>query len=309
MKINIILAVGLILSVFLLYGCGESEGSVRVSRKAGISLSPSMVLAIGSISGDQENEFRKELTQALKANGDFKLFQEEPVSSAMYEPISTTLAKKNQSLVVISGKYRASTKDEHKSKDGPNNTKKEYIERTFSGRFAFNLADVTNNSLSFSRELQENITDEKEDAWLLNVIVDAIITDPHYEELRKKAIDAFLYELYPHEEVYHVRFFKEKDMPELEDGISYANIGQWDKAIELFKSATAKYANNEKLPKAYYNLGVAYKWNYKFPEARENLEKAYLLSKGREYRDELETLAPFEQEYLIRQKEQAQPQN
>jgi tetratricopeptide (TPR) repeat protein len=98
-------------------------------------------------------------------------------------------------------------------------------------------------------------------------------------------------------------------MPELGTGISYAQLGHWDKAIILFKSVPEKYPKNENIHKAYYDLGIAYKWSYMFSEARENLEKAYLLKNKSEYYDEIQRLASFEQEYMIRQSEGWHPGN
>src|SRR5258707_15560404 len=82
----------LLLSASLLYGCAGSTSSVRVSRSGGIALDSSMVLAIGNISGDQENEFRKELSKALTGNSDFKMLKEEPGQEIMTDSLSATIA-------------------------------------------------------------------------------------------------------------------------------------------------------------------------------------------------------------------------
>jgi len=301
---------GLVLFGLFLCGCGQSS-VVRVTRHGGIALDSSVVLALGNISGDQEKEFRNDLRKALRATSDLRMLKEEPrqetTTDSMYATIARALAETKQTLVVITGRYKVDTDTKHLEKYGANNTRKEYIEKTFTGRFSFHLSGFGNSTLSFSREIQATSSEEKEPNWLLYAIVDAIRTDPLYESVRGKVIDAFVYELHPHEEVYNATFFYDSEMPELETGISHANIGQWDKAIELFMSVPEKYPKNQNIHKAYYNLGIAYKWNYMFSEARENLEKAYLLKNSSEYYDEIQRLSQFEQEYLIRQAEESQP--
>jgi len=303
---------GLVLLIFLFCGCSQSS-VVTVTRHGGIDLDSSMVLALGNIAGDQEKEFRNELWKALKANSDFKMLKEEhgqeTLTDSMLAKIARALGETNQSLVVITGGYRVNTGTETVERYGTDNKKKEYTKKTVTGRWAFHLADLTNNALSFSRELQASSYEEKEPNWLLYLIVDAIRTDPLYEDVRGKVIDAFIYELHPHEEIYNAEFFYDTDMPELQTGISHAQIGQWDKAIALFESASEKYPDNKNIHKAYYDLGIAYKWNFLFSEARENLEKAYLLNNSSKYFEEIQRLSQFEQEYIIRQTEKSQPLN
>lgn len=63
----------------------------------------------------------------------------------------------------------------------------------------------------------------------------------------------------PYEEKVAVTLYNDSKMPELEQGISYAKIGQWEKSIELFKEATEKYKDSPKImvDKAHFDLGIA----------------------------------------------------
>jgi tetratricopeptide (TPR) repeat protein len=299
------------LIVLILFGGCSQSSVVKVTRHGGMDLDSSMVLTVGSVSGDQDKEFRHELRKALRANPDVKVVSDvqggEALTDSIYASLASTMANRGQNLVVIAGRYRLDTDDSHKEKEGPDNKKIKYIERTFTGRFEFTISDVLQHTLSYSRDVQASSSEEKDESWLLNTLVDAIITDPMIANVRQKVIDEFMYELYPHEEVYNAKFYYDSDMPELERGIAYAKIGKWDDAIILFADAASKYPENKNVHKAFYNLGIAYKWNFKFPEARENLEKAFLLNDSSEYYNEVQSLDQFEQEYLIRQKEQGQP--
>jgi tetratricopeptide (TPR) repeat protein len=302
--------VGLVVWGLFVGGCGQSS-VVRVTRTGGIALDSSMVLALGNISGDQTKDFRIELTKALKANIDFKMLGEgygqEPLPDSLYAKIARSLADKQQSLVLITGRYTAEATTDNMVRYESDNKKKEYVKKTVTGRLSVRLSDLTNNTLSFSRDLQESTFEEKEPNWLLYAIVDALRTDPMFLVVRARVIDAFIYELHPHNEYYDVTFFYDSKIPELETGISYAKLGHWDKAIEMFRSVPERYPNNENIHKAYFNLGIAYKWNYMFADARQYLEKAYLLKNDSEYFNEIQRLAQFEQEYLIRQSEKSQP--
>jgi tetratricopeptide (TPR) repeat protein len=246
----------------------------------------------------------------LRSNRDIAVlsadYGEEAMGDAAYASIAATIAQQGKRLVVVSGRYNLDSHDEHKEKDGPNKTKVKYVERTFTGRFAFGLSDPPKNSLHFAREVQASASEEKDENALVNVVVDAVIPDPTKAKVRGEVIDAFIYELYPHEEYYKAKFYKDSDMPELQDGIAHATIGRWDEAIDLFHKAAEKYPNHENVHKAYYNLGIAYKWNNMFAEARKNLEEAYLRKNSSEYYNELGDLARFEEEYNIRQKENAE---
>lgn len=301
---------GLAVWAFLICGCSQSS-VVRITRTGGIALDSSMVLALGSISGDQTKDFRDELMKALKANIDFKLLREEygqePLTDSVYAKIARSLAETQQSLVLITGRYTAEANTENMVRYDANNKKTEYVKKTVTGQLSVRLSDLTNNTLSFARELQASTFEEKEPNWLLYVIVDAIRTDPMFITVRGKVIDEFIAELHPHEEYYYATFNYDSKIPELETGISNAKLGHWDKAIELFKSVPERYPNNENIHKAYFNLGIAYKWNYRFADARQNLEKAYLLKNDSDYFDEIQRLAQFEQEYIIRQTEKSQP--
>jgi tetratricopeptide (TPR) repeat protein len=302
--------VGLVVWGLLVGGCGQSS-VVRVTRTGGIALDSSMVLALGNISGDQTKDFRTELTKALKANIDFKMLREgygqEPLSDSLYATIARSLADTQQSLVLITGRYTAEANTENMVRYTADNKKTEYVKKTVTGRLSVRLSDLTNNTLSFSRDLQASTFEEKEPNWLLYAIVDALRTDPMFITVRGRVIDAFIDELHPHNEYYDVVLLYDSKLPELETGISHAKLGHWDKAIELFKSVPERYPNNENIHKAYFNIGIAYKWNYMFAEARQNLEKAYLLKNNSEYFDEIQRLAQFEQEYIIRQTEKSLP--
>jgi tetratricopeptide (TPR) repeat protein len=301
---------GLVVWGFLCCGCGQSS-LVRVTRTGGIALDSSMVLALGNISGDQTKDFRDELTKALRASIDLRVLGGEygqgPLPDSLYGTIARSLAAGQKSLVLITGRYTAEASTDNMVKYDADNKKTEYVKKTVTGRLSVRLTDLTNNTLSFTRDLQASTYEEKEPNWLLYAIVDALRTDPMFITVRGRVIDALITELHPHNEYYDVVLLYDSKLPELETGISYAKLGHWDKAIALFKSVPEKYPANENIHKAYFNIGIAYKWTSMFAEARKNLEQAYLLKNDPDYFDEIQRLTQFEQEYIARQTEKSQP--
>ena len=268
-----------------------------------------MLISVGSIAGDQEQEFRKELIKALKKNKDFKVPKDvkdtETITDSVYAARASLLKGKKQALIVISGTYKSDKDERRKTTTEANNVSKEYMEKTVEGRFSFRVTDLSNNKLLLARDVggKSTSTEKIETKSFIETILDIVGSDPLEQKTREEVIDAFINQLYPHEEVFHVKFYKDSELPELETGITHANIGQWDKTIELFESTVDKYPKDKNVHKAYYNLGVAYKWNNMFVEARTNLEKAYLMKNSSEYYNEIQSLTPFEQEYRTRQEQ------
>jgi tetratricopeptide (TPR) repeat protein len=304
------LCIGVLFSaaVLTVYG-GESSTMVRVSRKGGITVDSMTVLAIGEVAGDQDEEFRRDLRKALKTDHDFNLLKreeqgEESMTDELYAPFVSRLAEKKQSLFVIRGKYEVGT--DRRTKEENN---REVVEKTVKGKFTFYITDLTNHTLSFARSLEKQTvaTEEKKNGTLLDILGSVVLDDPQEVEVRGLVIQAFIDELYPHTEFYEVKFFLDDDLPELEAGTARAKADDWGQAIDLFKSVLVNHPGNENLHKAFFNLGLAYKWNNRFQEARENFERAYALKKSDNYRDEIEALLQFEKDYIARQNEQRKP--
>lgn len=306
---------GIFLLVAILSGCAGSESIVKATRPAGITMDSSMVIAVGDISGDQGKEFRADLRKALGGSAGLNLLkgQQESLTDSAYRALAAAQAEHRHALVVISGTYRMSKYDANKEEPGDGNSKREYIERTVAGRFSFRITDLTNNKLLLAsrvtryRSSREAPTQKSLLGNMVEKVIGSIIADPHEKEVREDVASGFIVELYPHDEVWNVKFLKDSEMPELETGISYANIGRWDESIEQFKNVIGKYPHHANLHKAYYDLGLAYKWNFMFPEARDNFEKAYVMKNVSEYYDEIQSLASFEEEYRTRQEQESPP--
>ncbi len=290
-------------------GCSDSSTIVRATHTGGISLDSSMVLAVGNISGDHAKGFRRDLSSALQ-NGGFRTVtvtseKDDAADSALGAAMGSL--PPNQVLLILRGTYTID-KEESKIDAGNNNQDPAPTEKKVKGMLAFEITNALTHELLLARNLERDIS-ERETPNLQSLMRDfasifggGSVSDPLEHEVRKKVIDGFIDELHPHEESFYVKFFKASDIPELETGISYAAVGNWDKAIEIYSSAISRNPNNENIHCAYYDLGICYKCQNKFTEARQNLEKAYVLKNSPEYLEQIQSLPQMEQEYRMRGK-------
>lgn len=69
--------------------------------------------------------------------------------------------------------------------------------------------------------------------------------------------------------------FEKADTPEGKAGIAFAQSGEWKDALEQFKLAVDLAPDDDK---AWFNLGLAYEYNYMYDRAIEAFKKCYSLS-------------------------------
>ncbi|GEM_PF-3195140 len=293
-----------VLLTALLSGCGDSSIAVRATRVGGITIDSSMLLAVGTITGDHAKGFRKNLTEALQKNGDFKILgvdtNKESAPDSTFKRIAASRAENHQSLIVITGTYTADKEEKTKTQGKDNYTGPSYTEKKVTGTFVYHIEDFSNHKVLLARSVERQMV-ERNGPDLKSLLKDfaatiGIAEDPMEQQVRKDVVKGFIGELYRHEEGFVVELYKDSDLPELETGISFATVGNWTNAIELFASATEKHPNHKNIHKAYYDLGVAYKCISRYGLARQNLEKAYVLKNNQSYFDEIQSVSEFERE-------------
>jgi len=116
---------------------------------------------------------------------------------------------------------------------------------------------------SISKEAGDS--DWKNNEWPQDPDRDAIISSAV-----NSMIDTFMKMIAPYTVYVNVKFEKSK-LPESEAGTNFAKQGQWEDALEQFKSAKDK---NPTVPCAWYNLGLAYEYNFMFRKAIEAFKEA-----------------------------------
>jgi tetratricopeptide (TPR) repeat protein len=295
----------------LLSGCGSSSVSVQATRIGGITIDSTMMLAVGTITGDHAKGFRKNLAGALRQNGDFTVFGADPdnesAPDSTLKRVAASRAENHLALILITGNYNSDKEEETKTQGKDNYTGPSYTEKKVTGTFSYQIYDLSNHKALLTREVvrqkvQKDVPNLKE---LLQDVGSTLglAEDPLEQEVRKEVVAGFIGELYRHEEGYTVEFVKDSELPELEKGISFASVGNWDSAIERFGEVIKKNPGHANIHKAYYDLGVSYKCAGKYPEAHQNLEKAYVLKNDTRYFDELQSVLQFEREDKIREEQ------
>ena len=288
----------------LLSSCGDSSVLVRATRMGGITIDSSMMLAVGTITGDHAKGFRKNLTEALGQSGDFKIFGADSdkgnIPDSTLKRIAASQGENHQALIVISGNYAVDKEEETKTQGKDNYTGPSYWEKKVTGTFSYQIYDLSNHKLLLARNVGRQ-TVQKNAPDLKTLLKDVAATigvaeNPLEQQVRKDVVAGFVGELYRHEEEFGMEMYKDSELPELETGISFATVGNWTNAIELFGKVIEQQPNHKNIHKAYYDLGVAYKCISRYAEARQNLEKAYVLKNDARYLDELQSVSQFERE-------------
>jgi len=94
---------------------------------------------------------------------------------------------------------------------------------------------------------------------------------------RSQVVQCYLDRVLPHKEWVAVELYKDSAFPDLEVGNGFAEIGNWNAALESYQRALQAMDGTatDQRPKALYNLGVAYEFTDRFDEAKKTLEEAY----------------------------------
>jgi len=83
----------------------------------------------------------------------------------------------------------------------------------------------------------------------------------------------------PWTETVQVPYKTDGDVPELEQGINYVKLGNYNKAISKFDSAIIKAKNTSMKPdiiaKGYWNIGLAYQYSKKFDLAMASFDQGF----------------------------------
>ncbi|MBI4429836.1 MAG: hypothetical protein HY562_12045 [Ignavibacteriales bacterium] len=320
MKATALKSTAVFLFVAFFAYCGTTTIVVPVMKPAEVNLGNLKKVAVGRVSGESARDVEDDLIGQLIEVEAFDVLDRSNLNKivreyrlSMSELIDEKTALQLGNLIGAAALIFARVADHryseqvlqgepYKDKEG-----KTHVRQTREGKarvtINFRITDLTTGRFIFSRDITH-------DALAQTSAVDGRPPRIEDEDLlrsaRRNVVRQFVTRIAPHWENVQVKMFTESEMPELESGVSYARIREWDRAIELFKSATEKYAGHESHHKAFYNLGVAYEFSARFEEAVAALHKAYELKADSDYLAEIESCRRREREY---KKVQEQLQN
>ena len=104
---------------------------------------------------------------------------------------------------------------------------------------------------------------------------DEIDTTALFASCRNDIISQFMRTIAPYTIMVNMSFTKDKEIPDLEQGINMAKVGNWDSAIEYFQGAVDNFPSSWK---AHFDLGLAYECTGEYEKAIEELNTAYSLN-------------------------------
>lgn len=283
-------------------GCSSSV-SVTATRFSGIVFDRSMAMEVAPIAGNDAPRFEEELKDAIAST---KMFNGAPPANT---PESS--GRMQTASLLVRGTYNPQMKESITDKF-ENNEWQRYREKTYVASFNYNIVDKLSGEFVIDGYLEESGTELEKDeelSFLQSIIWESLkgffedlFGIDYYKTLRKKIVRRFIDELSPRESQVEVILFQDDDMPELDHGIGFARVHKWKEAAEVFKAAIDKYPTAENLDKAYYNLGVAYEYDFQFKLAEECFEKAIMMEDDDVYHEELQECRRFAQQHGWRQR-------
>lgn len=309
--------------VFLfLIGCSTVGVKVPVLRPAEINLKGKKELVIGEISGRQSNKMSAHVKQKAVDSGYFKVIDRKHLDEVMAElKLSTSdlvdsssrkkLGKLMTGSILIMGDILDYTYREKSTKKTQECTKmvnnklykykctRYYRKGTAIVRAAFDVIDIETGETLRSKTLESKqnkstqATDKRAPKIDRNSLLDTCM---------QKIASKLMRSIAPWREVVTANFKKNGDLPMMEVGISYAQAGLWDDALEQFEAAVEVADTNPEIsPKvaaqAHWNLGLAYEYTGQFEDAEVCIKKAFAISTDADYLKELQNIEKLKSDH------------
>ena len=117
---------------------------------------------------------------------------------------------------------------------------------------------------------------------------------------RQSVVTRFLQRVLPRQEYVHVQLRTAGELPDLEIGNGFAQVGDWEAATDSYERAAEQPgATPASRAAALYDLGLAYGFMNRFDEAREALRESFTLDRSRRTLTQLQGLDQRESEYRV----------
>lgn len=294
--------------LLLCAACATAPVRVPALRPAEVNLAAYPSVAVGGLGGRGDARALSDgLQDALAASRRFRVVDRGQISDALSalqlsasdaaDPANAVrLGKMVSAAALISGEVDeryAETPDEIPYKDREGH---KHVVRTLTGeavvRATLRVVDVSTGRLLLARTYEDKKTESSraEDARPQPVERAQLV-----QRARQMVIDRFLQAIVPYQEWVVSRFENDPDLPQLAEGIAWAERGDWEKAKERFASA-AEVAGKDgkpsarKLGKARWDLGLAFEYSGAYDEAAALIRKAYEAAGEKDYLSELDAI-------------------
>jgi len=286
---------------------------VPVTKPAEINLADIDKIAIGEITGNGSAILQDQLTTALFQSGRFELLDRQHLdkifaehnltySGAIDEATAAEIGKMLGSAALVFGRVsRYDYKEDmeyYDWEDRDGNSHRSYTRKGVANVAAtLQVTDLRTGKIVAIKNLSSSLEEKKHKT---DASPEKIDSDALLRRTCAGIVRAFMRAIAPYTVYEKVTLYTDKKIPDLKRGVAMSKIGNWAKAIEIFKAATEQFPTSSK---AFFNLGVAYECSGNFVDAKTALEKAYEIEPKNAYLKEISRCDRLHQESL-RLKEQ-----
>jgi len=291
-----------------LWGCSSVGVPVTVSHPAQYNLGQHKVIALDNISGRAGLAYTSALRARLYDSGRFKIVNYAGRKKALDElrlaSSDLSAAGSNPGLghlevatVIITG---AVDSDYQEWMDSKTN---QYYDKAGNCRTSTTYTRHLRGSMYGNIELTEVLSGKvlhsstiKRTCERATAAVDSQPAPPDRSSLLQDCADAdmteLMHKLLPWQETIEISYLKDSKIKDLEQGINLVRSGQTEEAIALFAAAAAAAESNPKIKaasiaKAYWDIGLAYEYSWRFDQAVEAFRNAYKIDARQMYLDEI----------------------
>ena len=290
-----------------LAGCATTERvAISVRHPAEIDMSAYRQIAIGEITGNLGQDFSDHLKETLIGSGQFQvvdrrrlqqIFRELKLSqSDLSDPrYRKRIGRLLSGAALVAGHaegkveskvtHQDITRTETIKDENGNKVKKEVPVRIFvrtcaaTGTGGIDIVSVETGEILKTKILRAGCSERAQDE---KAAPDCRSEDELLACAQRENVAAMARALMPWSEVRMVPFAKDRLIPELEEGIRRASIGEMAEAAKIFQGAAAAAEVNPKIKpaviaKAYWNLGLTYEYSDLYDDAIAALKKAYMI--------------------------------
>lgn len=281
--------------------CATVSIPVQVTRPAEINMARYKQIAVGEMQGEAGHLLAERINEALMSSGRFEVLDRQNMSAILREQRMAAQGLVDQASAAELGRLKGSAAivfghAERSHLRGPVKAQKSTCYRngksvactTYSRsdvvkvKGTVKVTDVSTGRILKTKSYPCEFTPS---STATNQQPDPIDPDPYYERCFSMITGDFMKSIAPYTEIVRAHFVKDGNLPMIEQGILSARYGNWDDAIAHFNSAVdaSGLLKPEVQAKAWWNLGLAYEYSYKFDEAIAALKKASSLHPHNKY--------------------------
>ncbi len=267
--------VTLVMIGYVLISCAPSA-RVPINRPAEINLMGIKQIAIGDIQGNAGRALSESISEKLFESDHFKIVdranlkkvlseQSLGASGAVDEDTAVKMGKLLGASALITGRSDLKVNNS-RSVSKTYYTKKKQPYRYYRSKTKVNqntslkVIDLTTGQVVAVKTFSKSATRDQSDKNGYPPYPDQSIL---FGKTNSATVTKFAKMIAPYTEYVKVSFENDKT-PEGKAGIQFAQAGEWRETLEQFKSAADKNPTNFK---SWYNLGIAYEYNYMYDEA------------------------------------------